>query len=46
MRIALVCLLLAGCSGLNVSWVATASYNTQAATGAMMSVGEPKEPGK
>jgi hypothetical protein len=28
----LVALALAGCSGLNVSWVATATYNSQAVT--------------
>lgn len=32
-------LLLSGCSGLNVSWVATASYNTPATTSATMTTG-------
>jgi hypothetical protein len=37
-------LALSGCAGLNVSWVATASYNTPATTTATMSPGVDTSP--
>ena len=33
-------LVLSGCAGLNVSWVATASYNTPATTSAILTPGK------
>jgi hypothetical protein len=35
----LAAVLLSGCAGLNVSWVATASYNTPAVTSATLTPG-------
>ena len=38
----LIVVSLSGCAGLNVSWVATASYNTPATTSATMTPGVEK----
>ena len=38
----LACVLLTACAGLNVSWVATASYNTPATTTSTMTPGAEK----
>jgi LPS O-antigen subunit length determinant protein (WzzB/FepE family) len=35
----LAAVLLSGCAGLSVSWVATATYNTQAVTTSVMTPG-------
>lgn len=40
--ILLIAILLPGCAGLNASGVLTITYNTQAATGVLMTPGAPK----
>jgi len=40
LTIALLASMLAGCSGLNVAWTATATYNTPATTTATMTPGQ------